>query len=150
MTLRPTERVSYKVARATPRYSTPGRNYYSAGGVGTLAGKGLVFATTWLRTALHAVTVSDICFWRGSPREITGYMPNCGSAGVVEPGNLWNQVTTVDRRVEPEPSFRMYYYAWRPYRSGFSQPGLRYGHSEIVESASVVDDIGSLALWMSY
>jgi hypothetical protein len=144
-----TNPVQHKVSVPETVTSTASNNYYATGDVAPLGGKGLVFATSWVHAPVHSMTTVSHCFWRNRPAQ-TGHLPNCGSAEVVEPGNLWGGSTDVDPGPSADPSFRIFYGSWFPYESGFRKRGLRYGYSASIETASVVDEIGSLGLWLTY
>lgn len=60
--LHPQSQVQYEAHVPKPKYATPGNNYYSAGHTASLGGRGLVFGTVWMNTALHGVTHADVCF----------------------------------------------------------------------------------------
>jgi len=145
-----THEVQYKAGITKTKYSSPGHNYYSAGGTSSLGGRGLVFGTVWMNTALHGVTNADVCFWRNQPQDPAGYGPNCGGAFVIEPGNLWDSNGTIDHGAGTHRPFRMYYGSWQPFESGFGKPGLKYGQSVVVQSASAIESIGSLGVWLTY
>ena len=149
--LHPTDQVSYEAELTEPRHTTPGGNYYAAGGTGTLEGRGIVFGAAWLSTSVHAATYADVCFWKGAPDETSGYAPTCGTTPVISLDNgMYSLGTTVDPQAGTDKPFRMHYGAWEPHHIGFDDPGAEYGQSVIIGSASAMESIGSMALWLSY
>jgi hypothetical protein len=149
--LSPSDRVAYQWRAGDRSFDrVPGDNYYATGAAGILQGRGLVFGAAWFETDVHAVTNSDTCFWRNEPRDPDAYTPHCGSTFVSDPGNLWGSHGTIDYGVSANRVFKLFLGSWHPFSSGFSKPGLKYGVSHVVETASTPEGFDSLGFWLTY
>lgn len=69
---------------------------------------------------------------------------------MTDPGNLWDHSGTIDYGAGTDRPFRIYYGSWRPFETGFDKPGMKYSESVVVQSASAIESIGSLGIWLTY
>lgn len=148
--LAPTRATDFETTVSANSSGLPIDNYHYTSSTGKLAGRGLVFASSWLTADAHAGTDADICFWRNGPRDPDSKLPNCGSTVITEPGNLWGSSGTIDYGPSANEVFKFFSSSWHPFSSGFDKPGLRYGTSTSIESMVPPSSIGSMSFWLTY
>ena len=149
-TLTPTRSTAYRSDVSANASGLPTENYQYTSSTGKLDGKGLVFASTWFTADAHAVTDTDICFWRNDPRDPDSRLPNCGSTLMTDPGNLWGSSGTISYGPSTEDVFKLFTGSWHPFSSGFDKPGLRYGTSTTIETVVPPHNVGALSFWLTY
>lgn len=150
LTLTPLAEAHYALKSPLPYFAeTPTKTYYAIGSTNYLGGRGLIYGATWFKTDVHIATSSKACFWRNEPAYPVGYLPTCGDLLLVQPGNFWSS----DQWADPTPSIgpvsKFYSGSWHPFSAGF-KGRLRYGLSITVQSASAVEEVGSVGLWITY
>lgn len=123
-------------------------NVHSAGATERLSGAGILFNTVWFANQAHIASNNDACFWRNSPREPDAALPGCGSTPMSGPGNLWASQGTIDFGSSTGANMRLYYGSWMPLEAGFHQG--RFGQSYSIQTASVVDRLDSLGIWLQF
>lgn len=147
--LSPTEPVFYESRKLKPfpPYSSGLWNVYSAGGTQVLPSKGLLFQAAWFRNSAHVLSQHSACFWVGRPNQPAASTVECGSTELTDPGNLWADETVIDYRSSVGRNIRLYYGSWLPEGAGFERG--RFGQTFNLHTASLVEGLDSLGIWLS-
>jgi len=135
----PTSPADLKVKSPEIQLDDAASNIYSGGGDSQLRGDGLLFSHLWVRTDVHATSVSQFCYTAGSPEPAdhpAPYAPGCPSANEKY---FYTQPATF---VSAEPDLIHLY-------GGSNASTARWGQGFSHEAGGVVDGIGYTALWLN-
>lgn len=142
--LQPSAPAAYVAKRMAPYHSETPPNVFSAGAASEIEGRGLLFQAAWFWNDGHALTDHDACFWRGEPRRPLAETANCGDLELYEPPGIQRSKGTTDGRPSVGRDFRFYYGDTQVERHG----RRTWGQSINLQSAALVDDVHSLAVWL--
>ena len=126
----------YEVATPGPRLVDGANNVYGSGADGTLSGPGLLFDFLWTRHDAHVNTQYQFCLYKGGERGPSPYAPGCPTS---------DEFFSLGDGVMSAGSYTSSFYG-----GGAPFEADRYGQGFTFESAAAVDDIGYVALWLTF
>ncbi len=146
--LRPTNPISFRATALDSLQGNPGDNVYSAGGTGQIHEDGFLFQATWFTNSGHAATNYDACLWKGPPRQPWASLPRCGDSAIYEPEGGRAVQATIDYGNGVGDDLRLYYGSW--IASEVAARGGTFGQSFALHTASAIESVDSLALWLNF